>query len=1249
MLHLHRADRADLLVEALCDLVEKPLDDPLVAEVVSVPTRGVERWLAQRLSARLGAAPGHADGVCANFDFPFPGRLIGEAVASAAGIDLDADPWMAERSVWPLLEVVDQCVTEPWMASLAAHLGSGDRTADPEWRSRRFTTIRHIADLYDRYGVHRPDMLCAWATRADASAGADAGRGAGARADAYAGADAGAGAVAGAGAGGGADAYAGADTDGSARSLPPDTAWQAELWRRLRARIGSPSPAERLAGACARLASGDVSATLPPRLSVFGLTRLPASYVRVLRSLAVTRDVHLFLLHPSPILWARVAEAVGSGRSPIVRRADDDTALLPRNTLLASWGRDAREMQLVLAADTAGPAEGVPPQDHRIVDQPAGTLLRRIQADIRADRAPPGAPLPGQDDLRPVLGPDDDSVQVHACHGLARQVEVMRDAIVHLLNADPSLEARDVIVMCPDVETFAPLIHATFGAGDGSEVAADDPLAAGGAAGAAAGGFAGSASSEAPVSNLFGVGGSATGGGGRRVHVPDLRVRLADRSLRQTNPVLGVLAELLDLASARLTAAQVLDLAGREPVRQRFGFDDDDLARLDEWAKGTGVRWGLDAEHRAPFKLAWLEANTWRAGLDRVLLGVTMAEEGQRLVGGILPLDDVGSGDIDLAGRFAELIDRLHAAITAFNQPKPLAGWAEALAGAADELTATTEANRWQRVQLQGLLDDAVDEATDDGTINTAPLTLTEIRALLTDRLRGRPTRANFRTGHLTICTLVPMRSVPHRAVCLLGLDDGVFPRPAARDGDDIIGRDPHVGDRDARVEDRQLLLDAVLAATDHLVVTYAGRDERTNAERPPAVPVGELLDVIDRTVRTEATTAPDAEPARARVMVHHALQPFDPRNFTVGGLVRDRVWSFDPVALDGARSLSRDRLDVPAFLPGPLPSAATALVELDSVVRFVQHPVNAFLRQRLGVTLGERSDEVGDAVPIELDFLEQWSVGQRLLEARLAGVDAQAGIDAEGARGTLPPGALASPVLDRVQPVVDRLVRASESVAGAIGEVGSLEVNVWLPGGRSLVGTVAGVNGNLLRSVTYSRVGPKHRLAAWVRFLALTAAHPERCFEAVTIGRSRSGAARGSRVTVARLGAFAGDPETGRARALDHLGDLVALYDRGMREPLPLYCQTSAAYVDARGQDRNPESAALAAWESTWDYDKEDKELGHQLVLGGVRSLHQVLEVAPGEGETGAGWAADETSRFGRYARRLWDGLLAWEEVVDS
>jgi exodeoxyribonuclease V gamma subunit len=151
VLHIHRAERADGLLGALGTLLADPLPDPFAAEVIAVPTRGIERWLSQQLSNRLGATPGRRDGVCANVDFPFPRRLAGDAVAAACGVDPETDPWLPERAVWPLLEVVDACLAEPWMRSLAAHLGGAGTAPDPQRRARRLGAVRHLADLFDRY------------------------------------------------------------------------------------------------------------------------------------------------------------------------------------------------------------------------------------------------------------------------------------------------------------------------------------------------------------------------------------------------------------------------------------------------------------------------------------------------------------------------------------------------------------------------------------------------------------------------------------------------------------------------------------------------------------------------------------------------------------------------------------------------------------------------------------------------------------------------------------------------------------------------------------------------------------------------------------------------------------------------------------------------------------------------------------------------------------------------------------------
>ena len=1181
MLHIHRSERADHLVEALGDLLLDALDDPMAAEVVAVPTRGVERWLTQRLSHRLGAGPDGGDGICANVEFPFPGSLIREATAVACGFDPDDDPWPPERSVWPLLDIVDADLGEPYLQPLAAHLKVGALEGrDGEEVLRRYPIVRHLADLYDRYGVHRPDMVLSWF-------------------------------------GQGEPPHVNGFADAAADDAPAGpSAWQAELWRRLRHHVGVASPAERLEAAAARITEEPSLLALPPRLSLFGLTRLPASHLRILHAIARDRDVHLFLLYPSGRLWDKVERGSLALEHPL-RRLDDPTVAIAANPLLRSWGRDSREMQLVLSA------HGVTGGEHRPVGEVSEgrqTLLRLLQADIREDRPPPGAPRPDADpEERPVLDPSDDSLRVHSCHGRLRQVEVMRDAILHLLAADPTLEPREVVVMCPDIESFAPLIHAVFGS-------QNQPPAA--------------ASTDAPA--------AAAGAAEVEPGPPHVRVRLADRSIRQTNPLLAVAAQLLELASGRVTASEVLDLAGREPVRRRFRFDEDDLGQLERWVGETGIRWGLDREHRASWKLGEVRENTWQAGLDRLLLGVAMAEEDERLFRDVLPLDDVSSGVVDLAGRFAELVERLQVAVGTLQGRHSVADWTNALQQATESVAVAGPHEQWQSDQLHRVLADVAEPAmSDEGP--AVLLDPAEVGSLLSDRLRGRPTRANFRTGDLTICTLVPMRSVPHRVIGLLGLDDGAFPRHTAQDGDDLLLAEPHVGDRDTRSEDRQLLLDALLAATEHLVITYEGRDPRTNQQRSPCVPIAELLDVVDQTVRTDDPPSR----ARSRIVVEHPLQSFDQRNFCPSVLAVTDAWSFDPVDLDGARSLSAMPKGRKKFLERLLEPADTSVIQLESLVRFVEHPVRAFLRERLGWYGTGSADEVKDSLPVELDALEQWGVGDRMLAARLGGATLERAKAAELGRGLLPPGALAQAELSDVEAAVERLADVARSLS-PIGRVvpDSVEVNVRLPDGRALIGTVPdvyrsadGSRGVGIVRCLYSHLGPKHRLSAWVRFLSLTAAHPEDTVTAVTIGRGRGTSRGAQRIAVAELPALAGDADERRMIALAHLGVLADLYHRGLREPLPLYTKTSETYVDAVLNDRDWKAECEKVWQSSRDagFD-EDAEPEHALVLDGRVRFGELLTESPREDEAGPGWRA-QRSRFGRLAFRLWEPLLLHEE----
>jgi exodeoxyribonuclease V gamma subunit len=1104
-LHLHRAPRTDLLADALGDLLARPLEDPFAEEVVVVPAKGVERWLTQRLSHRLGTGERGGDGVCAGVRFLNPRSLVSML------LDRERDDvWDPERLVWPLLEVIDASLDEPWCATLAGHLGHGlDGDEALLRRNRRWSVARRLAGLFASYAGQRPSLVTDWRE--------------------------------------------GRDTDGAGAALDDDLLWQAELWRRLVAHVPEPAVDLRHADTVARLRAGGDGLELPSRLSLFGHTRLPATEVELLTALGEHRDVHLWLPQPSPRLWDDLAGAGGP-----VPRVEDTSVERVGHPLLASLGRDARELRRTLAAVPAGPAladgDGDDPD----------TLLGWLQHDLRANRAPEAG-------LRTARtpGPRDRSVQVHACHGPARQVDVLREVLVGLLEDDPTLEPRDILVMCPDIETYAPLISAGFGLGD--VVEADD---------------------------------------GHPAH--RLRVRLADRALSSTNPLLAVAASLVELAGGRVTATEVLDLAAADAVRRRFRFSDDDLARITRWVTEAGIRWGVDAEQRSGFAMGGFAHNTWRSGLDRILLGVAMSGDDHRHLGRGLPLDDVGSGDIDLVGRLAELVHRLDGALTALADADRVEEWMTGLREAVRTLTEVGLDDAWQVPQFERELARAVHAAADGQGV---ALRLADVRALLQSRLRGRPTRANFRTGTLTVCTMVPMRSVPHRVVCLVGLDDGAFPRTGSLDGDDVLARRPLTGERDVRSEDRQLLLDAVMAARETLVVTYTGANEHSGAGRPPAVPLGEVLDALDRTC---------AAPVREGVLVRHPLQPYDARNLAAGALVGDRPFSFDSAALAGATAASGTRHPVPPFLVGSLAARDHDDVSLADLKAFFAHPVRSFLRHRLDLSIPLEADEVDDAIPIDLDALELWTVGDRLLRQVMAGADPTAVMTAEQLRGTLPPGTLGTQALRTVVEESQKLFTRTADLRA--GTPRTVDVDVDLGGGRRLTGTVSSIYGTKVVSLGYSRLKARQRLMSWLDLLALSAARTDESWTAHAVGRDRAGPLR----------ALAGPLDH---RAVDWLRDLVELRDLGLRRPLAAPIATAYAWADAharelRGDDRSPGHAAGREWvtdpNNSWGITGEDDDASHVRVFGERAPLSRLLEAGLAE-----------------HAWRIWEPLLAGAERV--
>ncbi len=364
-------------------------------------------------------------------------------------------------------------------------------------------------------------------------------------------------------------------------------------------------------------------------------------------------------------------------------------------------------------------------------------------------------------------------------------------------------------------------------------------------------------------------------------------------------------------------------------------------------------------------------------------------------------------------------------------------------------------------------------------------------------------------------------------------------------------------------------------------------------------------------------------------VTTHHALQPFDPRNFAPGS--SGRSFSYDPLSYAGARAAAGPRVEPAPMFGGllpPLPPSAD--VDLADLRRLLTHPARGFLRQRLGVAETRGEDEPADALPVELDALEQWAVGERVLHERLSGLAVADCIELERHRGTLPPGPLGDVTLRGIGPKVEALLLASTLERALPPE--SHDVDVLLADGTRLTGTVGDVRGDTLLSLTYSRLAARHRLLVWIDLVALTVAQPDR---PVAGGRGRAG----SRASRAQRSVF--DPLPA-AEAAAALAELVELYRAGLRSPLPLPVKTAAAYADRRNHSDTPTSREGA--EREWLTDRfpgEQEDAEHVLLYGERAPLTVLTTQRPADGEGGAGWHADETDRFGLLARRLWGRLL--------
>ncbi len=930
------------------------------------------------------------------------------------------------------------------------------------------------------------------------------------------------------------------------KTVPPHAGWQARLWRSL-----ADGTEDHLARRSLRLLevlrrSPSAPAGLPARLSIFGASTLPPIFLHLAAALARFVPVRIYVLSPTYHYWGDLRserEAVHiRRRSEAARRGapeeggrrniPGDDHLEPGHPLLATLGRQGRDFfNLLQEADTLGAAW----HELDLVDPGDDTLLHALQSDLLhlEDRGAAGA-----EPRRLAAG--DDSLTVHACHSKMREMEVLRDQLLAAFDRDPALEPSDVVVMVPRIADYSPYVEATFGvAWEGT---------------------------------------------------PALPFAIADRQAGQERPASDTALRLLDLVGSRVAPGAVFDLLDSAAVRRAFGVAAGEVPALRRWVRDSRIRWGIDGTQRAAdFRVPSEEANTWRAGLDRLLMGYA-AGGIDELVAGVAPHAGSTAGDAELLGRLAAFTDTLFRHLRRLREPRPPDVWARDLKDALEDLHRAESEEEESALELvRGVLEE-LHQAREVAEVEE-DLSRQVVRAHLGRRLAGDGSGSGFLGGRITFCSLAPMRALPFKVICVAGLAEGAFPRREPRYGFDLMAADRRPGDRSPAEDDRYLFLETLLAAGCRLILTYEGRSQKDNSPRAPSAVVAELLETLDRAFVTE-----DGRPAREQIVVEHALHPFSPAYFGAGE--DPRLFSYSQEGARASRSTGRPASAAP-FIDDEAPNSEDVLgaqasgrlrdadslgaqaarrlraaggtpatdepldVELPELTALWVHPAKHYCRRVLQLTLteGETSDE---DEPFDVDFLDRYNISQWLLERRLE--DAPAGaleLQLLRQRGELPLAGLGAAHYAR-------LARRVDDFAATLPRPeprDPLLIDVAGHGWR-LTGRLDQLTADGRLSFRCANLKPKDYVRAWIAHIARAAweaVHPSGLPPVTHLaGIDRS----------VRFGPLE-DP----AALLD---TLIAGYRAGLRRPLPLFENASHAYAEATHKTKaggqvktSPEGAA--------------------------------------------------------------------------
>jgi exodeoxyribonuclease V gamma subunit len=979
---------------------------------------------------------------------------------------------------------------------------------------KRHQLAERLADLFDQYQVYRADWLAAWAAGEDVLITAR----------------------------------------GEARPLAEGQRWQAALWRALRddiaadlGEVGLTSSRaavhRRFLAACRELDPAHRPPGLPRRVIVFGISSLPAQTLEALAAMARFSQVLLCVHNPCRHYWADIiehkdllrAERKRQRRRPGIPADLAETELhLHAQPLLAAWGKQGRDyLRLLDEFDEAQAYRGLFEGEALRIDlfdsplenaeDPEPSLLRQLQDDILELR-----PLAESRERWPAVDPSRDrSLRFQVAHSALREVEILHDQLLAAFSEDPSLRPRDVLVMVPDVDQYAAAVQAVFGRLD-----PDDPR-----------------------------------------HIP---FTLSDQSSRHRLPLLIALEQLLRLPELRLSVSDLLDLLEVPALRARFGIPETALPVLRRWIEGAGIRWGLDARQRQSLELPeGLSANTWAFGLRRLLLGYAVGSAAEGPWQGVEPYDDIGGLEAALAGPLVSLIDTLEAQWQTLSEPCDLAGWGERLR---DLLAACFLADADRDLMALTRLEQALEawqESAEEAGL-TEPLPLSVVREHWLAQVDEASLSQRFLAGAVNIATLMPMRAIPFRHVCLLGMNDADYPRVQRPLDIDLMAQDYRPGDRSRREDDRYLFLEALLSARDRLTISWVGRSIVDNTEQPPSVLLGQLRDHLARGWRLAGQEKGGEEEQEDKALLEaltteHPLQPFSIAYFKEGSPLGTYAHEWRELHLPGGDA-------EPAAAPALAPFRQESPLTLAQLGGFLKAPVQAFHTTRLKVFLETEALERLDHEPFELDGLDHWQLQHALIEASRAAVEAgepfEPALEATLARlereGRLALGGFTERMRDALAEPMPKLFEEYRQVLEAwpyplaepLGV--SLDLREALGDGPGLEDWLGELRANdamercrvLLTTsslVNKGRYHWKHWLGPWVAHLAGQLEGPM-----TTRLLSRAGGG-----TLAPLPA---------EEAHAHLMAIARAWHRGMQAPLPLARDTAFAWLEKGG---TPEAMA--------------------------------------------------------------------------